>query len=233
MNKIITLTLLLAVSLSTLAQDKDIDRPVKKGDYKILKLDALNLIGIGIQKLRLDYEVSPMKANQNNLPTVNFNVTIPFNGLSDIDINYGVEAGVELRFYQRKRHASSLVAEGFFIGAGLDGGYVDFSRTQSYYNSSVNGTIYRETETDYGRVRTGIYLVTGGQTQLGDKLYFNLSMGLGWSNVNVTAQEDINLEGFTSYSNNLPLTKLLYNEGKGQRIYTPVSIGIGYNFGNR
>ena len=66
MKKIITLTLLVALSLSSIAQDTTPVNPVKKGDYKILKLDALNLIGIGIQKLRLDYEISPMKANQNS-----------------------------------------------------------------------------------------------------------------------------------------------------------------------
>lgn len=231
MKKIITLTLLVALSLSSIAQDTTPVNPVKKGDYKILKLDALNLIGIGIQKLRLDYEISPMKANQNNLPTVNFNVVVPFNGLNEIDINYGVEGGVELRFYQRKRHATNLIAEGFFIGAGLDGGYVNFSRDLTYYNS--NTRVYQEQTTEYDRIRTGIYLVTGGQSQLGDKLYFNLSMGLGWSNVNVNAKEGSRPAGVYYSSDNLPLSKLLYNEGKGQRIYAPVSIGIGYNFGTR
>jgi hypothetical protein len=231
MIKIITLTLLIALSLNTVAQDTAAENPVKKGDYKLLKLDALNLIGIGIQKLRLDYEISPMKANQNNLPTVNFNVVIPFNGLNDVDINYGLEGGVELRFYQRKRHAANLIAEGFFIGAGLDGGYVNFSRELTYYNSSSQ--VYIDNTTEYDRIRTGIYLVTGGQSQLGEKLYFNISMGLGWSNVDVSAKENTELIGFNNYSADLPLSNLLYKEGKGQRIYTPVSIGIGYNFGNR
>jgi hypothetical protein len=93
--------------------------------------------------------------------------------------------------------------------------------------------VSQENTTEYDRIRTGIYLVTGGQSQLGDKLYFNVSMGLGWSNVNVSAKENSELIGFSTYNNNLPLSKLLYNEGKGQRIYAPVSIGIGYNFGNR
>ena len=231
MYKTIALTLLITLSLSTIAQDKATETPVQKGDYKLLKLDALNLVGIGIQKLRLDYEISPMRANQNNLPTVNFNVVIPFNGLNDIDINYGLEAGVELRFYRRKRLAANALAEGFFIGAGLDGGYVNFSRELTYYDR--NSRVSQENTTEYDRIRTGIYLITGGQSQLGDKLYFNVSMGLGWSNVNVSAKENTELIGFNNYSDNLPLSKLLYNEGKGQRIYAPVSIGIGYNFGNR
>jgi hypothetical protein len=231
MYKTIVLTLLIAFSLNTVAQDTATENLVQKGDYKILKLDALNLIGIGIQKLRLDYEISPMRANQNNLPTVNFNVVIPFNGLNDIDINYGLEAGVELRFYQRKRRAANAIAEGFFIGAGLDGGYVNFSRELTYYNP--NSRVNQDSTTEYDRIRTGIYLVTGAQSQLGDKLYFNISMGLGWSNVNVSAKENTELIGFNNYSDNLPLSKLLYNEGKGQRIYAPVSIGIGYNFGTR
>ena len=78
---------------------------IKKGDYNILKFDALNLMGIGVQKFHLGYEISPMKQNENNLPTIQFNLTVPFNSLNeDLEIDYGIEGGAELRFYQFGRN---------------------------------------------------------------------------------------------------------------------------------
>ena len=88
-----SLLLLFIFGLHTKAQTNE--NPVAPGDYAIFKLDVLNLMGIGIQKLHIGYEISPLKANINNLPTINLNLNIPFNGLNQIDVKYGVEAGAE------------------------------------------------------------------------------------------------------------------------------------------
>jgi uncharacterized protein YifE (UPF0438 family) len=206
------------------------ETPVTAGDYSILKLDVLNLMGIGIQKLHLGYEISPMKANDNSLPTINFNVNIPFNGLNKIDMKYGLEAGTELRFYQVRRNRDLPIAEGFFMGVGIDGGFVSFNKTEEYYSNF--GSV-REIDNSYNRVRTGIYLLAGAQSRLGSKLFFDVNMGMGWSNVNV---KQTNTEDLGTYQKNTDYTSpfyLLYNEGKGQRFYMPVTISLGYNFGKR
>lgn len=231
MKKSTILLALLFISISSICVAQDNETPVQKGDYKILKLDALNLMGIGVQKLHLGYEVSPMKQNKNNLPTVNFNLTVPFNSINYLDMNYGVEGGIELRFYQQRREATSLAAEGVFIGVGLDGGYVNFEKLDQY--NFVSGGAQKESINEYSRVRTGIYFMLGAQTKLGEKLYFDVNVGMGWSNVNVSevnpetdgtlVKREVSTSPFYS----------LYEEGKYQRYYMPVSFGLGYNFGNR
>ncbi|MDB4161931.1 hypothetical protein N9772_06170 [Bacteroidia bacterium] len=227
-KKIATIALLITV-VNVHAQD--VEPPVKKGDYKLLKLDILNLMGLGVQKLHVAYETSPMKANANNLPTISLNATIPFNSLNVIDINYGIEAGAELRFYQRKRNANTLLAEGLYLGIGIDGGYTNFNRVVEYRANNFSGG--QEVDTEFSRIRTGIYAQLGGQAKLGDKLYFDASFGLGWSNVNVGAATNTTQPGFSQQSEISEVFYLLYREGKGQRLYTPVSVSIGYNFGAR
>jgi len=203
---------------------------IKKGDYNILKFDALNLMGIGVQKLHLGYEISPMKQNENNLPTIQFNLTVPFNSLNeDLEVNYGIEGGAELRFYQYGRNKGQLLPEGFYFGVGLDGGYTNFQLNEEY--RLANGDLINEL-TPYERVRTGIHFMLGGQSKLGEKLYFDVNMGLGWSNINVTASDPEQPNRINQGVNLNPFLSL-YNKGKSQRAYVPLSFGLGYNFGNR
>lgn len=232
MNTIKKIASLILLLLVVNVHGQDTETPVQKGDYKLLKLDILNLMGLGVQKLHMAYETSPMKANANNLPTISLNATIPFNSLNVIDINYGIEAGAELRFYQRKRSAKELQAEGLYLGVGLDGGYTNFNKVNNYY-SETDSRIRKEIDTEYSRTRTGIYALLGGQAKLGDKLYFDASLGLGWSNVNVEAASKTEQAGFFQSSEINEIFYLLYREGKAQRLYTPVSVSIGYNFGAR
>lgn len=223
--------LLILTHFGLQAQDQEV--PVAKGDYQILKLDLLNLMGLGVQKLHFSYEVSPLSANKNNLPTFNFNLNVPFASSSQTThINYGLEAGGELRFYQLRRHQKQPVAEGFFLGFGVDGGYVRFNRIVNYYNPTINAS--RETKVDYNRTRTGIYFLTGGSSKIGEKLYFEGSLGLGWMNANVKAQDQQTYEGYSqsSYFND-EVVYYNYQPGKGQRFYMPVNVSIGYNFGSR
>ena len=234
MKKSIILALSLVFFLAASA-DNSLSLSNKKvgpGSYKILKFDALNLMGIGVQKLQVAYEVSPMASNENNFPTLQFKAIVPFNSLSTIDMNYGLEAGAELRFYQRRRGKETVNAEGFFIGVGLDGGYVNFNHLDQYWSNLGGGN--KEVNAEYSRVRTGIYFLSGAQTKLGEKLYFDVNVGLGWSNVNVSEvnpePEDPNWN-YNGFSNSSPFY-LLYERGKGQRFYMPVSFGIGYNFGS-
>ncbi len=205
---------------------------VGKGSYKLLKFDALNLMGLGVQKLHLSYEFSPMKANANNLPTVQFNLTSPFNSLNECaNINYGIEGGAELRFYQRKK-GRDLSAEGFFLGVGLDGGYVSFNRLEQYYSNIGSGN--KEVDTQYDRIRTGIYFLSGAQTKLGEKLYFDVSVGMGWSNVSIETNEPTSADPNWIKDNQFcGIFYILYEEGKYQQFYMPVSFSIGYNFGSR
>ena len=75
--KLLTLTLdimkrsklfiLLFIGIYAFSFGQESNNPVEKGDYKILKFDALNLMGIGVQKFHLGFEVSPMNQNANNL----------------------------------------------------------------------------------------------------------------------------------------------------------------------
>ena len=238
MKKLLFLALIYCITATyTFAQNEEEEevyeveqQTVTKGSYNILKFDALNLMGIGIQKLHLGYEVSPMKANPSNLPTLQFNLTVPFNSLNYMDMNYGVEGGAELRFYQPRRNKAGLLAEGFYMGVGLDGGYSNFNKIDLYYS---NFGANKEVDQEYSRVRTGIYFLTGAQTKLGDKLYFDVNVGLGWSNVNV---QEVNPPAsdpnfFKNGSEFYNVFYILYEEGKYQRFYMPVSFGIGYNFG--
>lgn len=234
MKKLITFTLallgILHVGFAGNPDQPENEEGAGKGSYKLLKFDALNLMGIGVQKFQLAYEISPMNANPNNFPTLQFKVVAPFNSLSTIDMNYGAEVGAELRFYQRKRNETTVNAEGFFIGVGLDGGYVNFNHLDQYWSNLGGGM--KEVNQEYDRVRTGIYFLTGAQTKLGEKLFFDVNVGLGWSNINVSAvnpePEDPNWN-YNGFSNSSPFY-LLYQPGKGQRFYMPVSFGIGYNF---
>lgn len=234
MKKAIILFSILCFSIqSSMAQDNTFD--ISKGDYKILKFDVLNLMGLGVQKLHLGYEISPMRQNQNNLPTIQFNLTAPFNSLNeDLDVDYGIEGGVELRFYQRKRNRPQLLAEGFYMGVALDGGYTSFSSNTRYYKSNYNDPgDYEITQmNDYERIRTGISFLLGGQAKLGERLFFDGNIGIGWSNVNVTDSGDNEAPaGYNASGSSLNPFFLHFEEGKGQRFYMPLSFGVGYNFG--
>ncbi len=231
-KSILSLIVAVCISAFSIAQETE---NVGPESYKLLKFDALNLMGIGVQKLHLGLELSPMIANVNNLPTIQFNLTAPFNSLNNLDMNYGIEGGAELRFYQRRRNKKELAAEGFYMGVGLDGGYVNFSREEQYYSKWGSG-INQTATSDYGRTRTGIYFLSGAQSKLGQKLYFDVNIGLGWSNVNVK-ETDTDLQGnpedFNKYAPDFNPFYILYEEGKYQRFYMPVSFGIGYNFGSK
>ncbi len=229
MKKTLLLIALLSFSLFSFSQVAK-ENLRGKGSYNILKFDALNLMGIGVQKVHLAYEFSPMKANENNFPTIQFNLTAPFNSLNHIDMNYGLEGGAELRFYQRRKNREQLSAEGFYLGVGLDGGFTSFTHLDQYYSSGV-GT--KEVSTDYERIRTGIYFLLGAQTKLGEKLFFDVNVGMGWSNVSVKPSEAIAEDPQWTkedlYYNGNPFFSL-YRDGKYQGFYMPVSFGIGYNF---
>ena len=124
------------------------------------------------------------------------------------------------------------MAEGFYMGVGLDGGYSNFNKLDYYYS---NFGANKEVDQEYSRVRTGIYFLSGAQTKLGDKLYFDVNVGLGWSNVDVKEvnppADDPNF--YKSPEREYNIIYILYDEGKYQRFYMPVSFGIGYNFGNK
>jgi hypothetical protein len=73
----------------------------------------------------------------------------------------------------------------------------------------------------------------GAQTKLGDKLYFDVNVGMGWSNVNV---DELSNTLYPNYTKNTGINSpfyLLYEEGKGQRFYMPLAVSLGYNFGAR
>lgn len=207
-------------------------QPVVKGDYKTLKLDLLSLMGLGTQKLHVSYETSVLKSSKGSLPTLNFNLNIPLSSSSqDLNIQYGAEIGAELRFYQVKRHQNIPIAEGLFGGIGIDGGFVKFDRYQTYYNSSIQA--FKESDVIYNRVRTGIYFLVGGASKIGEKLYFESSIGIGWNNINVKATNIESTDNFQLQQSDYNLLYLNFREGKGQRFYMPVNVSFGYNFGTR
>ena len=232
-NKLLLSLFLSVLCIPTFAQNSE--NPVQKGDYNIFKFDVLNLMGVGVQKIHIGYEIAPMKANENNLPTMQFNATVPFNSLNeDLDVNYGIEGGMELRFYQKGKKREYLSAEGFYMGVALDGGYTEFSARDNYYNSSNSSGDYRIDQfTNYKRVRTGIAYLLGGQARLGEKLYFDGNIGIGWSNVNVNSVNEVVPAGYEFERRTVSPPLSHYQRGKSQRFYMPLSFGIGYNFGNR
>ncbi|PCJ65590.1 MAG: hypothetical protein COA58_09280 [Bacteroidetes bacterium] len=232
MKKSILLLIFIGLFVTnTNAQEEVVD--IKKGDYNILKFDALNMMGIGVQKLHFGYEISPMRQNESNLPTIQFNLIAPFNSLNeDLEIDFGLEAGIEIRFYQHRSNKKQLLAEGFYFGAGLDGGMTKFELNDEYTLHNQGNTKIKEF-TEYERVRTGIHFLLGGQSKLGEKLYFDVNMGLGWSNVNVKESNPVTLASRTKEGVDLNPFLHLYNEGKSQRVYIPISFGLGYNFGSK
>lgn len=233
-KSILALIVLLTTFSCSFGQNEE---PVKKGDYTILKFDALNLMGIGVQKLNLGLELSPIKQNSNNLPTVQFNLSIPFNSLNEnVEMNYGLEGGAELRFYQRRKNNSLVEAQGFYMGVGMDGGLAFFDLKDNYFKDNFDnpGDQLITRFNEYQRVRTGIAFLLGGQTKLGDRLYFDGNIGIGWSNVNVKADDtDLEIDGYNRVRESLNPFFLHFEEGKGQRFYMPLSVSIGYNFGDR
>ena len=205
---------------------------VVKGDYKTLKLDLLSLMGLGTQKLHVSFETSVLKSSKGSLPTLDFNLNIPLSSSSqDLNIQYGAEIGAELRFYQVKRHQNIPIAEGLFGGIGIDGGFVKFDRYQTYYNSSIQA--FKESDVIYNRVRTGIYFLVGGASKIGEKLYFESSIGIGWNNVNIKATNIESTDNFQLQQSDYNLLYLNFREGKGQRFYMPVNVSFGYNFGTK
>lgn len=230
MKKILAI---LCAALSTFATQAQETETLNAGSYKLLKVDVINLIGLAVQEAHFMYEISPMKRNYNNLPTVQFDLSIPFNSLNEVDVKYGLEGGVQLKFYQLGNRSRNE-AEGYYIGAGIDGGYVQFNRDVNYFLD--NGVGVNRTYThEYDRWRSGIYAFVGAQTKLGDKVYFDVSLGMGWSNVSVTAKPidiDPNFIRDDWWYWNSPFY-LMFDEGKYQAFYMPMSFNIGYNFGTK
>jgi hypothetical protein len=230
-NLIVVFLILVVLHLKTTAQNLDTTHVVK-GDYEILKLDVLSLMGLGIQKIHASYEISALNSGKDHLPTLNFNLNIPLSSTSeDLNIRYGAEIGGELRFYQLKRHQNIHIAEGAFIGMGIDGGAVKFDRNETFYNSNIGA--YKESNVVYNRVRTGIYFLIGGASKIGENLYFESSLGLGWNNVNVKAVNNQAVDGYQLQQSNDNILYLNFREGKGQRFYMPLNVSFGYNLGNR
>lgn len=223
---------ILILSYSETTAQKLNTEPVVKGDYKILKLDVLSLMGLGVQKMHVSYETSPLKSGKDHLPSINFNLNIPLSSTSeDLNIRYGAEIGGEIRFYQLKRHQETPIAEGAFLGMGIDGGAVKFDRNETFYNSNI-GT-YKESNVIYNRIRTGIYFLVGGASKIGERLFFESSIGLGWNNVNVKPTNNEIDDGYQLQRSDDNIIYLNFWEGKGQRFYMPINVSLGYNFGNR
>ena len=162
---------------------------------------------------------------------------MPFNSLNeDVEMDLGLEGGVELRFYQRPNSKAKLDAEGFYMGIAMDGGYSKFRVNDRYLKNdfSISGDLEKYQFNQYDRVRTSISFIVGGQAKLGDKLYFDENIGTGWNNVNVkTTSNETEITNYTRDTPSLNPFFLHFEEGKGQRFYMPLSVSIGYNFGNK
>jgi hypothetical protein len=229
MKKLIILVCILIAGTTTKAQQS-----FDTKSYRILKVDAINLMGLAVQKGHVSFEWSPFSANHNNVPTLQADAYIPFGSLSEkINVNIGFEAGLQLRFYHIGT-ARRKTAEGWYAGVGMDGGWTRFSRDYSYFLDGGIGVTRTYTHT-YNRARTGVYGLIGVQTRLTDKVYFDANIGMGWSNVNAVEEAidiDPNYIRQSFWNSSTPFYSL-FDEGKYQRFYMPVSFGIGYNFGTK
>ena len=230
MMKKLCLTLCaMGMMCSLMAQNDSISR----SSYKLVKLDLLNLMGISIQKAHLGFEFSPFKQNYSNIPTVQVDVQVPFNSLNDLNIHTGLEVAAQLRFYQINKHRINA-AEGLYVGIAMDGGWTSFARDYDYSLDGGFG-VSRTYTHEYNRVKTGVYALIGAQTKLSEKVYFDANLGMGWSNVNVVQKNieiDPNYYRVFEWEVYNPFYSL-FDEGKYQSFYMPISFSIGYNFGTK
>lgn len=199
--------------------------------YKLLKFDVLNAIGLSVQKLHFGYEFSPLKANVNTIPTVQVDLEVPISSLrEDMQINMGVEGGAMLRFYPQLGFKDEA-AQGYYYGFGIQGGWVSYSKDVIYF-LTVNRNVQQSVEHQFNRYRTSLFAVLGAQSNLGSNLYFDFNLGLGWSNVNVNVdQAEVSTDYSTTFDRFDNVLLLQFNEGKNQRLFMPISMSIGYNFG--
>ena len=225
----ILITCLLGFSLATGISAQEIG----KGSYRILKLDVLNFMGLGVQKVHLGYEFSPITESKKNLTTVQFDLYSPFNSVNSMTMKGGLEGGAQLRFYKNWGTGSND-AQGFYSGIGMDGGWIAFSRPKEYQLID-NPSVIRTIDHNYDRIRTGIYALIGTQARLGSSIYMDVQLGLGWSNLNVTKDPTEVPDGYEQrfwWNEFATPFYLYYEEGKSQQIYMPISFSLGYNFGS-
>lgn len=224
MKKVITTLFAAFIVLSAQAQTQD---------YKIMKIDVFNLMGVGIQKFNLSYEVSAFEQMNKQFPTLQLNASVPFNAMNSIDINYGLEFGAQLKFYMA---ANSVVTkpEGFYLGFKIDGGWVNYTRSHTYMRTDTWDD-FRTYDFEINRIRTSIGGTVGMQARLTKRLFFDAEMGIGFSNINAQATE-FNVdpgyeEAFWMDEDNEVLYQS-YTIGKYVAGYFPFAISLGYNLAN-
>ena len=198
-------------------------------EFGIIKFDVLKMMGFGIQEINFGYEINPIKSGENLFPTLQLNVGVPINSfVTDLNMNIGVNAGAQLRFYFSKS-SEFKNPRSWYYGFGISGGWTDFSRTRTYRHIN-NWEIYRDYEFEYNQVRTNLFGVFGLQTQVGDRLYVDLNTGLGLANI-ISKQKPIeidpNYEADWEWITNPILW--LYEEGNNQRVFVPFTLSVGYN----
>lgn len=215
--------ILLILILASLNQSFAQSIPVEK--TKIIKLDAYSLVGLGVQKVHLGYEFTPFPSNLNSLPTVQLDLYVPFSSWDGfIGFKPGIEAGAQLRFYQGTNKEQSN-PNGFYIGAAIDGGFTRFTKNENLFSNNLVET--KEVKYNYNRARTGIYGMVGAQSNIGKKIYFDISVGLGWSNVSVSTNQAEPAGFFFMENFNNPIYDS-YNRGKFTTVYIPLNASIGY-----
>jgi hypothetical protein len=226
MKRILSCWVLFLLFVSAIMGQADKDKGIR-----ILKLDAYNLVGIGLQQLHLGYEITPFEVNQSRLPTIQFDAYIPLSTFDGtLAIKPGIEAGIQLRFYQGGA-ISQTNPSGFFLGAGLDAGFTQFDRMQRYTLLDPLSNKDREISknANYTRFRTGIYGMFGAQSSLGERMFFDVSFGLGWNNISVKKQTS-NPEGYDPndrYSD-LDFFGRTFRVGKYPALYVPLNMSIGF-----
>jgi hypothetical protein len=223
MKKLIISSLLVFFTgASIFAQEKESS---SKG---ILKFDVYNLLGLGVQKIHFGYEIMPFEPNENSLPTIQFDAYIPLTTWSEfVTFKPSLEVGVQLRFYQGK-NLNRYNPSGFYMGAGIDGGYTRFHRMETFVLENRDDIVRR---TDYDRIRTGIYGMIGAQSKIGKNFYFDVSFGMGWSNNFVDPQQaDPSFyKLYTTFVDN-EVFYSSYRRGRYPSFYVPLNASVGFRF---
>ena len=164
--------------------------------------------------------------------TLQLNARVPFNAMSEIDINYGLELGAELRFYLGR--IPKRQPQGFYLAFRMEGGYVNYDRSRTYQHL-FDPQVYRVYDFELNRFRTSLAGSVGMQAKLTKRLHFDAQVGLGFSNINAQ-QNNVEIDdNFTPafwMDDSYNPVYYSYDEGKYVSGFFPVALSLGYNFGS-
>lgn len=208
------------------------DEQINSQSYKLLKLNLIEGLGVNIRHVNISYEQSLFKPKESHFSTLNVGLRSPFHQSNEYTFDWGLSAYLELRSYPLRSKEHKI--NGLFYGAGIMGGFTEYHRSLEYQHID-NWQIRRLYDFDYDRITAGVYGIVGTQAQLTDKIYFEMSLGIGLMHVNVDeTTPDIDPNFFRDewwWWDSGQFRS--YQSGIYASPYVPLNINICYNLGTR